>query len=116
MFVGADIEESAGRVIRTSTEGITVGKEADTVDVRFVAGECLDAVLALSLSVIPQLGSGVARTRDKVVTLVINGYTHNVTGVVVEDSFGCLGLNVPENTCGVTRGGDDLIVADETAA
>jgi len=114
LSVGADIEETAGRVIRAGADSIAIGEELNGVDIRFVAVEGLDTRLVDTM--IPQLGGGITRTRHKLTLGVHHGNAHDITGVIGEDALGSLGFNVPQYTSGVARGGDDLGITDETAA
>ena len=54
--VAAHIEEAAGRVVGSSTEGLAIGEEGDGVDIRLVSEVSLDA---LAGPYVPNLGGGV---------------------------------------------------------
>jgi hypothetical protein len=114
LTVGTDVEETAGRVIRTSTESIAVGEELDGVDIGIVGRKGLDTFL---LTDIPELGEGIARTRDELVVVErVDAQAHHVTQVVGELVDLGTGFQIPQDTGHVTRRGEDASVADETAA
>lgn len=58
----ADIEQARGRVVGTGGEGVSVGEEADSVDVALVSRERLRN---LSTAEVPQLGSTVTSSRNE---------------------------------------------------
>jgi len=115
LVVGTDVEQTARRVVGTGDESVAIGEELHGVDVGLVASEGLDAgSLVVVGTHIPELTGGVARTGDKGV--VVHRNAHHITSVVVEDGLGSLGLDVPQDTSGITRRGQNLIILDETAA
>lgn len=114
LAVGTDIEETAGSVVGTSTEGVAVGEELNGIDVGLVAGECLDG---LSGTDIPQLGESVACTRNEDVLVGrVDADRHHVTQVVGE--LGNLGsrLDIPQHTRHVAGRSNDAAVVDEATA
>ena len=114
LTVGTDIEETAGGVVGTSSKGVSVGEELNCVDVGLVTGKCLHGLAGTD---IPQLGEGVASTRNEDVLVGrVDADRHHVTQVV--GKFGDLGsgLDVPEHTGHITGGGDDTAVIDEATA
>lgn len=62
LAVRTDIEQAASGVIGTSTEGVSVGEELDSVDIGFVTSKCLHSLAGTD---IPQLGEGVTGTGDE---------------------------------------------------
>lgn len=112
--VGADIEETAGRIIRTGTEGITVREVLDGVDVRVVRCESLDTLL---LADIPELGEGVTGAGNELVVVEgVDGQAHDIAKMVGKLVDFRAGFQIPKNTGHVTRGGKDAAVADESTA
>lgn len=59
LLICSDVEETAGRVVATCSEGHPVGEEGDRVDVTLVSSKGL---LAHTITDVPQLGTGVAST------------------------------------------------------
>lgn len=116
LSVGSDVVKTAGGVVGTGTEGVAVGEGGDGVDVGFVAGEGVGALAGLD---IPDLGGGVASSRNEDALVGRDSARHDVTLVsLLAVEFGDLGasLNVPKNAGHVTGGGDDLLLIEETAA
>lgn len=106
LAIRTDIEQTARRVIGTSTERVSIREELDAVDIGLVTLEGLDATLCRS--VIPELCSCIARTRDKYTILICKRNRHHITSVIVEDASWHLCLHVPEDTGAITRRGDNL--------
>jgi len=113
LSVSADIKETAGGVIRASGKGEAVGEESDRVDIRLVSLEGLDA---LARADIPVLGESITSTRNKGVLVRSDRDGHDITVVISELSDLLTSLNVPEDARHITRGSEDLAVAQETAA
>lgn len=114
LAVGTDIEQTAGGVVRTCTEGVSVGEELDGVDIGLVAGESLYGLAGTN---IPQLGERIAGTGDEDVLVGrVDADRHHITQVVGE--LGDLGsrLDIPQHTGHVAGGGDDAAVIEEAAA
>lgn len=112
--VGADVEQSAGGVIGSSTESIAIGEELDGIDVGVVRCKGLHTLL---ITDVPQLGEGIAGSGDKLVIVQrVYAQAHHITQVVGEfvDLGAC--LEIPEDAGHVARGGEDALVADESAA
>ena len=66
-LVGADIEKAASSIIRAGSERLVVGEVSNSVDIRLVAGEGLDAAAS---SDVPEFRGGVTAARDKSETIV----------------------------------------------
>lgn len=82
LTIGTDIEQTAGSVIRSSTEGITIGEELNGVDVRVVGGEGLHALL---LANIPQLGERIAGAGDELVVVErVDAQAHDIAKMIGE--------------------------------
>jgi len=111
--VRPNIEQSARSIIRAGSKGIAVREELHSIDVRFVASEGLRCTTA---AYIPQLGRGIASTRDEDILVGAEGQAHNVPGVVTELDHPHAGFDIPEHAGHVTRTGDNLPVVDESAA
>jgi len=62
LTVGAEVEQSAGGVIGTGAESLTVGEELHRVDVGLVTQKCLDTFAGPN---VPDLCCGIAGTRDE---------------------------------------------------
>ena len=110
--VSTNIEQSASSVIGAGYERMTVREELDGVDIGLVACKSLDR---LTRSDIPQLGEGIAGTRNEgVLVCWVQADTHDITKVVGElDHFGA-SLNIPLHACHVSGGGQDTPVIDKT--
>lgn len=66
-LVGADIEKAASSIIRAGSERLVVGEVSNSVDIRLVASEGLDAAAS---SDIPEFRGGITAARDKGETIV----------------------------------------------
>jgi len=108
LHIGADVEETARAVVGAGSEGVAIREESDTVDVGFVASEGLDASFLCAM--ISQFGGGVARTGDEIILGITDGDAHHITLMVIEDGFRSFAFDVPQDTGGITRRGDDFIV------
>lgn len=114
LAVGTDIEQTAGSVVGTSTEGVAVGEELNGIDVGLVSGERLDGLAGTD---IPQFGESVACTgNEDVLVGRVDADRHHVTQVVGE--LGDLGtrLNIPQHTGHIAGRGNDAAVIDEATA
>lgn len=65
--IGTDIEETAGGVIGTGTEGVSVGEELNGVDIGFVTSKGLDSLAGTD---IPKFSEGIAAPETKTFWLV----------------------------------------------
>lgn len=84
------------------------------VDVGVVGGEGLHTLL---LTDIPQLGEGIASTRHKLVVVQrVDAQAHDIAEVVGELMHLGASFQIPEHAGHVTRGSQDALVADESAA
>jgi len=115
--VGTDIVETARSIIRTCSEGCSVGERGDSVDVGFVTNEGVSALARLD---VPDLSGGITSTRDEDVLVRGDSTRHDITLVtlVFTAVFGDLGssFNIPKNASHVTRGGNDLLLVEESTA
>jgi hypothetical protein len=115
--VGTQIVEAARSIVRACSEGVSVGEGGDGVDVGFVTSEGVSALARLD---VPNLGGGVASTRDEDVLVWGDGARHDVTlvALVFTTVFGdlCACLDIPKDACHVSRGGNDLLLVEESTA
>ena len=65
---------------------------------------------------VPQFGGSITGAGYEDVVGIKNGNAHDITGVVIEDTFRALLLNIPQNASGVATTGHNLVVANEAAA
>jgi len=84
LAVRANIEETARRVVGSSSEGISVWEHLDTVDIGFVVLESLDGGVGVG-AVVPELGGCVARTRYEARSLLEDRNTHDISTVIVKN-------------------------------
>ena len=112
--VGADIEKTARCIIGAGADGISVGKELHSIDVRVVGGEGLSAAL---LSDIPDLCEGVTSSRNKhVVVDGIDAQAHDIAQVIGKIMNLGPGVNIPEHASHVARRSENTTVIDEATA
>ena len=112
--VGTDIEETAGGVIGTSTEGVSVGEELNGVDIGFVTSKGLDSLAGTD---IPKFSEGIAGAGDEDVLVGgVDADGHDVAQVVGELGDLGTGFDIPQHTGHVTGRSENAAVVDETAA
>jgi len=114
LAIGTNIEQAASGIIGTSAEGISVGKELNSVDVGFVTSKCLHGLASTD---IPQLGEGVTGTGDEDVLVGwVDANRHHITQMI--GKLGNLGarFDIPQHTSHVTRRSDDAAIIDKAAA
>jgi len=113
LAVGTDIKQAARRIIGPASKGHSVGEVLHCVDIGLMS---LKGLHALASSEVPQLGGGIASTRDEAVLVRRNGNTHDIAVVVRELGNFRTGFNIPQDASHVTRTGNDLAIVEETAA
>lgn len=66
---------------------------------------------------IPQLGEGIAGARDKDILISrVDADAHDIPQMVGEFSDPRAGLDIPQHTSHISRGGQDATIIDESAA
>jgi len=117
LSVGTKVVKAARSIVRTCSEGVSVGEGGNGVDVGFVTSESVSTLARLD---VPNLGGGVAGTRDEDALVWGDGARHDVTlvALVFTAVFGdlCSCLDIPKDACHVSRGGDDLLLVKESTA
>mmetsp|Transcript_11632 Transcript_11632/g.29790 ORF Transcript_11632/g.29790 Transcript_11632/m.29790 type:complete len:269 (-) Transcript_11632:347-1153(-) len=113
------VEHPARRVVGARGEGLAVGKEAHSIDVRLVALKCAHRLWRFE---VPDLGLGVASTRNehRLSAVRLHRDGHHISRVPLERANLLPALDVPLHACHVAGGGQDLgrvgIASEEAAA
>ena len=114
LAIRTNVEKSARCVVRTSTEGVSVGEELNGVDVGVV---CCKGLAALLLTDVPQFGKSIASTRHELVVVErVDAQAHDIAQVVGEFCDLLSSLNVPQHASHVTGRCEDATVVDEATA
>ena len=114
LAIRTNVEKSARCVVRTSTEGVSVGEELNGVDVGVV---CCKGLAALLLTDVPQFGKSIASTRHELVVVErVDAQAHDIAQVVGEFCDFLSSLNVPQHAGHVTGGRENAAVVDEATA
>jgi len=112
--IGTNVKQSARGIVGSGSKSHSIGEEGDGVDVAVVSSEGLDA---LASPHVPQLGGGIASSRDEGVLVVgVDRQAHDVSIVVRELHHLDVGFDIPEDAGHVSRGGDDSSVIQKSAA
>jgi len=112
--IRTNVKQSARRVVRASTESVSVGEELNRIDVGVV---CRKGLAALLLTNVPQLGESIASTRHELVVVErVDAQAHDVAQVVGEFCDLLSSLNVPQHASHVTGRCEDAAVVDEATA
>lgn len=91
-----------------------VREELNRIDIRLVSSKGLDGLASTD---IPQLGKGIAGTRDEGVLVGrVEADAHDISEVIGELDNLAASLNVPLHAGHVTRRGENTPVVDEAAA
>jgi hypothetical protein len=114
LSVGTDIEEPAASIITSSSKGVSVREELDSVDVALVSGKGLNG---LASSDIPELGERIAGTgNEDILIRWIYADGHDITKMVSEFSNLGASLDIPEHTGHIARGSEDAAIIYEATA
>lgn len=93
---------------------MTIGEELYSIDVCIVRRECLGAFL---LPDVPDLGKGVASTRNEhVVIKWVNADAHNVAKVVRKVMDLLTAFDIPQDASHIAGRSEDPTITDEAAA
>lgn len=112
--IRTNVEQTAGGVVRTGSESVSVGEELDGVDVGFVSSESLHR---LSGTDIPQLGEGIAGARNEnVLVCRVDADRHHVAKVISEFSNLRARFDIPQHASHVAGRRDDSAIVDEPTA
>lgn len=112
--VCTNIEQAARSIVGAGSESIAVGEKLDGVDVGIVSSKGLDALL---LADIPELSKGIASTGDELIGVQrVYAQAHDIAQMVCKLVDLGTRLEIPKHARHVTRGRENLSVADESTA
>lgn len=112
--VASHVEQPAGGVVGSRTEGLAIGEEGDGVDVGLMSDVGLDGLAGPD---VPNLGGGVhAASNEDILVFGVEGEAHYISRVAGVGRQDLSGANIPQDTGGVTRRREDASFVDKAAA
>jgi len=113
LAIGAQIPEAARRVVGAGREREAVVHHLDRVDVALMA---VEGLRGLARSDIPMLGVRIDSASDERIVMREERKAHHIAVVAGEFSDLHAAFNIPQHARSITRGSDDLLVIEESAA